>query len=68
MTNNSYNIEKVSNGYIVTDSCPERDRVATRGISFATRAPHVFESFGSMVKWLEGQLEPRTEQGEEQAK
>lgn len=52
----SYHIEKVSNGYIVSEDGSRRD-AAMRGVSFATRPPHVFQTFDAMSKWLSSALE-----------
>jgi hypothetical protein len=56
--NTNYHIEKVSNGFIVTEAPSFRNYTGTKFMESSTYAPpHVFESFDAMQKWLASQFQ-----------
>jgi hypothetical protein len=58
----NFHIEKVANGYIVTEASPYRDLSAMKASStyaYASSPPHVFETFSGMAAWLSSVLEEK---------
>jgi hypothetical protein len=59
---NCYHVERVSNGYIVTEARPHRDQaMMMRGVEIASPPPHVFETYDAMQKWLRVKFEAESE-------